>query len=83
MGVLITEGYQLDSRFCSHILKKTPFEGDKNNLTIQSIFRSMNKPNTHKMMNQPQLSISGYRALTKFLFRSTECKDVKLFNMKA
>ena len=35
MSVLITEGSQLDSRFCSHILKKTPFEGDKNNLTIQ------------------------------------------------
>ena len=35
MGVVITEGSQLDSRFCSHILKETPFEGDKNNLTIQ------------------------------------------------
>ena len=43
MGVLITERSQLDSRFCSHILRKTPFEGDKNNLTIQNIFRSMNK----------------------------------------
>ena len=53
MGVLITEGSQLDSRFCSHILKKTRFEGDKNNLTIQSIFRSMNKYlATHKKMNQ-------------------------------
>ena len=36
MGVLITEGSQLDSPFCSHMLKeKTPFKGYKNNLTIQ------------------------------------------------
>ena len=35
MGVLVTDESQLDSPFCSHMLKKTPFEGDKNNLTIQ------------------------------------------------
>ena len=62
MGVLISEGSQLDSRFCSNILEKIPFRGNKNNLTIQSIFRSMNKiPKTHKMMNQSQLSMFQYR----------------------
>ena len=43
MGVLITEQSQLGSRYCLHILNKTPFEGDKNNLTIQSIFSLTNK----------------------------------------
>ena len=33
------------------------------------------------MMNQSQLSIFRYRTVTKLLFWSTECKDVKLYSL--
>ena len=36
MGVLTTEESQLDSRFSSHILKTTPFEGDKTTWVIKT-----------------------------------------------
>ena len=55
--MLITEGSQLDSGFCSRILKKTPFEGDKNNLTIQSIFRSMNHSQGDESVKATHISI--------------------------